>query len=229
MNSEGAFSRPGESNRSVRMENVGEADVVNPWLSNGRSNFRNVAEIVRSAITPDMNRRGEGLGHLVPADPPPPPLVGREQRIVRRGPSPQRSTASTRAATIPSASPPSGSRRDSRWRPPGLSGIASPRSSTTAPGISSTATCTASIFCATNETGGQRRGRIARDHDPGQAHALQRNPAGGHAMGRPGTAPLYFTESEITGDRSGRARHHDEHGPAPRRGRSCGGWGSGSR
>jgi hypothetical protein len=30
-----------ESNRSVRMENIGTADVVNPWLSNGRNNFRN--------------------------------------------------------------------------------------------------------------------------------------------------------------------------------------------
>ncbi|MBM4040784.1 MAG: hypothetical protein FJ290_19950 [Planctomycetes bacterium] len=54
MNSEGAFFQTWESNRSVRMENVGETDVVNPWLSNGRNNFRNVAEIVRSAITPDM-------------------------------------------------------------------------------------------------------------------------------------------------------------------------------
>ncbi len=54
MNSEGAFFQTWESNRSVRMENVGDVDVVNPWLSNGRNNFRNVAEIVQSAITPDM-------------------------------------------------------------------------------------------------------------------------------------------------------------------------------
>jgi hypothetical protein len=54
MNSEGAFFQTWESNRSVRMENVGDTDVVNPWLSNGRNNFRNVAEIVRSAITPDL-------------------------------------------------------------------------------------------------------------------------------------------------------------------------------
>ena len=54
MNSEGAFFQTWESNRSVRMENVGDTDVVNPWLSNGRNNFRNVAEIVESAITPDM-------------------------------------------------------------------------------------------------------------------------------------------------------------------------------
>ena len=43
-----------ESNRSVRMENVGQIDVVNPWLSNGRNNFRNVEEIVASAVTPGM-------------------------------------------------------------------------------------------------------------------------------------------------------------------------------
>ena len=33
---EGALLQTWESNRSVRMENVGETDVVNPWLSNGR-------------------------------------------------------------------------------------------------------------------------------------------------------------------------------------------------
>src|SRR5690242_15534007 len=28
-----------ESNRAVRLENMGETDVINPWLSNGRNNF----------------------------------------------------------------------------------------------------------------------------------------------------------------------------------------------
>jgi hypothetical protein len=51
---EGAMLQGWESNRSVRMENVGEADVSNPWLSNGRNNFRTVAEIASSAITPGM-------------------------------------------------------------------------------------------------------------------------------------------------------------------------------
>jgi hypothetical protein len=51
---EGAFLQTWESNRSVRMENVGAADVLNPWLSNGRNNFRNVEEIVSSAVTPGM-------------------------------------------------------------------------------------------------------------------------------------------------------------------------------
>jgi hypothetical protein len=51
---EGAFFQSWESNRSVRMENVGDTDVENPWLSNGRNNFRNAEEIVASAVTPDM-------------------------------------------------------------------------------------------------------------------------------------------------------------------------------
>jgi hypothetical protein len=51
---EGAFLQTWESNRSVRMENVGDVDVVNPWLSNGRNNFRSVEEIVSSAVSPGM-------------------------------------------------------------------------------------------------------------------------------------------------------------------------------
>lgn len=47
MNSEEAFFQAWESNRSVRMENAGDTDVVNPWLSNGRNEFRSAAEIVQ--------------------------------------------------------------------------------------------------------------------------------------------------------------------------------------
>jgi hypothetical protein len=54
INREGAYVQTWESNRSVRMENVGDEDVTNPWLSNGRNMFRNVQEIVASAITPGM-------------------------------------------------------------------------------------------------------------------------------------------------------------------------------
>jgi len=43
-----------ESNRSVRMENLGHTDLINPWLSNGRNNFRSIAEMVSSATTPGM-------------------------------------------------------------------------------------------------------------------------------------------------------------------------------
>jgi hypothetical protein len=36
------------------MENIGDIDVVNPWLSNGRNNFRSVDEMVSTAIVPGM-------------------------------------------------------------------------------------------------------------------------------------------------------------------------------
>ncbi len=55
MNVEGALEQTWESNRMVRMENVGDTDVVNPWLSNGRNLFRTVDEIVNAAITPSMS------------------------------------------------------------------------------------------------------------------------------------------------------------------------------
>jgi hypothetical protein len=52
-----AIEQTWESNRAVRLENVGEADVVNPWLSNGRNGFRTLDEIVASAVRPGMNER----------------------------------------------------------------------------------------------------------------------------------------------------------------------------
>ncbi|KPK65926.1 MAG: hypothetical protein AMK73_01520 [Planctomycetes bacterium SM23_32] len=55
MNMEGALEQTWESNRLVRMANVGETDVLNPWLSNGRNLFRTVDEIVNAAITPGMS------------------------------------------------------------------------------------------------------------------------------------------------------------------------------
>ena len=42
MNREGAIEQSWQSNRAVRMENVGQTDVVDPWLFNGRNNFRNI-------------------------------------------------------------------------------------------------------------------------------------------------------------------------------------------
>ena len=55
MNREGAIEQSWQSNRAVRMENVGQTDVVDPWLSNGRNNFRNIKEIVASVVTPGMS------------------------------------------------------------------------------------------------------------------------------------------------------------------------------
>src|SRR6516225_6374531 len=34
-----AIEQTWESNRAVRLENVGETDVINPWLANGRNGF----------------------------------------------------------------------------------------------------------------------------------------------------------------------------------------------
>src|SRR5262245_14997275 len=55
MNREGAIEQTWQSNRAVRMENVGQIDLVDPWLSNGRTNFRNIKEIVASAVSPGMS------------------------------------------------------------------------------------------------------------------------------------------------------------------------------
>jgi hypothetical protein len=55
MSREGAIEQTWESNRSVRMENVGDTDVVNPWLSNGQNSFRTFEEFVTSAVTPGMS------------------------------------------------------------------------------------------------------------------------------------------------------------------------------
>jgi hypothetical protein len=46
-----------ESNRAVRLENVGDNDVVNPWLSNGKNDFRTIDAIVAAAATPKMSER----------------------------------------------------------------------------------------------------------------------------------------------------------------------------
>jgi hypothetical protein len=55
------FEQTWESNRSVRMENVGAADVVNPWISNGRNEFRSLDRIVAGAIEPGMSDREKAM------------------------------------------------------------------------------------------------------------------------------------------------------------------------
>ena len=45
----------------MRMENVGETDVINPWLSNGRNDFRSMDEIVARAVTPDMTDKEKAM------------------------------------------------------------------------------------------------------------------------------------------------------------------------
>jgi hypothetical protein len=52
-----AIEQTWESNRSVRLENTGETNLINPWLSNGRNSFRNFDEIIASAVKPGMTDR----------------------------------------------------------------------------------------------------------------------------------------------------------------------------
>ena len=55
------FEQTWEANRSVRVENVGETDVVNPWLSNGQNDFRSLDRIVAKATAIRINMpRGSG-------------------------------------------------------------------------------------------------------------------------------------------------------------------------
>src|SRR5438552_3720638 len=51
------FEQTWESNRSVRLENIGETDIVNPWLVSGRNDFRSVSSIVARAIEPGMTEK----------------------------------------------------------------------------------------------------------------------------------------------------------------------------
>jgi acetyl esterase/lipase len=57
----GVWDQTWESNRAVRMENVGETDIINPWLSNGRKEFRNLKEIVAGALRPGMSDREKAI------------------------------------------------------------------------------------------------------------------------------------------------------------------------
>lgn len=61
MNREGVCDQVWESNRFVRMENAGDSDVVNPWLSNGRNTFRNIDEVLASAVAPGMSDKEKAL------------------------------------------------------------------------------------------------------------------------------------------------------------------------
>ena len=61
MNREGVSDQVWESNRFVRLENVGDTDVINPWLSNGRNTFRNFGEVLASAVEPGMSAKEKAL------------------------------------------------------------------------------------------------------------------------------------------------------------------------
>lgn len=50
-----------ESNRLVRMENVGETDVIHPWLVSSAGDLRSVEAIVARAISPDMTDQEKAM------------------------------------------------------------------------------------------------------------------------------------------------------------------------
>jgi hypothetical protein len=55
------FEQTWESNRSVRVENIGESDVANPWLARDRGSFRSTQEIVAAAVKPGMSDHEKAL------------------------------------------------------------------------------------------------------------------------------------------------------------------------
>jgi hypothetical protein len=57
----GVWHQSWESNRVVRMENIGTTDVINPWLSNGRNDFRSLREMVSAALRPGMTDREKAI------------------------------------------------------------------------------------------------------------------------------------------------------------------------
>jgi hypothetical protein len=57
----GVWDQSWESNRAVRTENVGDTDVVNPWLSDGRNDFRSLKEMVAGALRPGMTDREKAV------------------------------------------------------------------------------------------------------------------------------------------------------------------------
>lgn len=57
----GIWQQSWESNRTVRMENVGQTDVVNPWLSNGKNEFRSLKDIVAATLQPEMSDREKAI------------------------------------------------------------------------------------------------------------------------------------------------------------------------
>ncbi len=57
----GVWDQSWESNRAVRLENVGATDVINPWLSNGRNEFRNLKEMAAGVLRPGMTERDKAI------------------------------------------------------------------------------------------------------------------------------------------------------------------------
>ena len=203
MNSEGAFFQTWESNRSVRMENVGDTDVVNPWLSNGRNRFRNVPEIVQSALTADMTDAEKAFALWF-------------QQIQYRHHSGGDNNELLDPVKVFNVYGYNTCGNDSiclatlfkqagfKTAPARVIGHCISQAFCDGAGIPSTETCTVSISCATMRpwpaTCSSRD-----DHD-----LIKRTHSNGILLldtqwDGQGTSALYFTEAEISGERSGKA------------------------
>ncbi len=150
MNMEGALEQTWESNRAVRIENLGDTNVINPWLSNGHNDFRTVKEIVESAVKPGMTDAEKAMGHLVAGLPP--PLPRRAQGDDEHGP--REDLQRLRLLRVRVERHRAGralARGRAAGRPPrpGRSATRPRASSSTAAGATWTATSTASSCCAT--------------------------------------------------------------------------------
>ena len=213
---EGALLQTWESNRSVRMENVGETDVVNPWLSNGRNNFRSVARDRRLGRHAGHDRRREGLCAVVPGNPVSPPFRRRQQRTRRPGEGLQRLRLQhlRQRFHLPGHAVAPG-------RPQGGAGPGA--GALHFPGLLRQPLAflrrrhALRLSLARQRDRGRRTGHRARPR-PGQAHPLQGNPLARHLVGRAGHVRDVFLRGAGHGRARRQRRHHDEHGPAPRRG-----------
>ena len=212
---EGAFLQTWESNRSVRMENVGQTDVVNPWLSNGRNNFRNVDEIVAAAVTPGMTDAEKAFAlwfqeiqyrHHSPGDN---NELGDPVKVFNVYGYNTCGNDSICLATL--------------WREAGLQGGAGAGPRTLhLPGVLRRPLAflrrrhALRLPPARQRDRGRRTGHRARPR-PDQAHAFQGNPHARHLVGRAGHVRDVLLRGR--GHRGARrhSRHHDEHGPAARR------------
>ena len=196
---EGALLQTWESNRSVRMENVGETDVVNPWLSNGRNNFRSVDEIVASAVTPGMSDAEKALALWFQEI----RYRHHSRRRQRRAGRPRQGLQRLRLQHLRQRLHQSGS----LWRKAGLK--AAP--------ARALGHCISQVFYdggwhffdgdmhsrlppARQRDRGQRAGHRPRSR-PRQADALQGHPAARHLVGRPEMCAMYFFEGPVTGER----------------------------
>ena len=211
------FEQSWESNRAVRMENVGESDVINPWLSNGFNDVRSIPQIVAQAIEPGHDQERTGNGDLVAANPASLSLL----------------TATTPNCTIPSRSSTSTGTTPAENDSICLAGLWHHAGFKVAP-ARPVGHCVTQVYydngwhlfdgdmhsmylLRDNETiAGEQD--LVRDHDLIRRTHTQGilRPIG--EMGDQWESSIYVFEGETSGDRNAARRHDHEHDAPPRRG-----------